>query len=66
MVLFYSAMEEITKKWLERAKYDLDTAGAMLTSRRYLYVAFMCQQALKKILKAIIVERGNEVPSKNS
>lgn len=53
-------MEEITKKWLERAKYDLDTAEAMFASHRYLYVAFMCQQSLEKILKAIIIERGGE------
>ncbi len=53
-------MDEITKKWLSRAKYDLYTAKAMLTSRRYLYVAFMCQQSLEKILKAIIVEQNGE------
>lgn len=33
----------------------------MLSARRYLYVAFMCQQALEKILKAIIVEGGGEI-----
>lgn len=54
-------MENITKKWLERARYDLDTAGAMHNARRYLYVAFMCQQSLEKLLKAIIIEKGKEV-----
>lgn len=53
-------MEEITKKWLNRARYDLNTAEAMFNSRRYLYVAFMCQQSLEKILKAIIIEKGKE------
>lgn len=28
--------------WLEMADYDLETARAMLSTRRYLYVAFMC------------------------
>ena len=54
-------MQQITRKWLERADYDLKTAEAMLSARRYLYVAFMCQQALEKILKAIIVEGGGEI-----
>ncbi|MBU0693734.1 MAG: HEPN domain-containing protein [Candidatus Omnitrophica bacterium] len=53
-------MEEITKKWLKRARYDLDTAEAMFTTCRYLYVAFMCQQSLEKIIKAIIIEMGGE------
>lgn len=34
----------------------------MLNARRYLYVAFMCQQALEKILKAIIAQGGGEIP----
>lgn len=54
-------MEDITKKWVERAKYDLDTAKAMFDAHRYLYVAFMCQQAIEKILKAIIIDKGKEV-----
>ena len=54
-------MQEVTRKWIERAKYDLDTAEDMFTSGRYLYVAFMCQEAIEKILKGIIVENGGEV-----
>ncbi len=54
-------MDNIVKKWVERAEYDLKTARAMLSARRYLYVAFMCQQSLEKILKAIIVYKGGEI-----
>lgn len=32
--------------------YDFDTAKAMLKTKRYLYVAFMCHQTIEKILKA--------------
>ena len=32
--------------------YDFDTAKAMLETKRYLYVAFMCHQTIEKILKA--------------
>jgi len=60
-MILLTNMEELTKKWLERAKYDLDTAKAMLNARRYLYVTFMCQQAIEKLLKAIIIEKGGEI-----
>ena len=33
------------EKWLEMAQYDLETADVMFDSGRYMYVAFMCQQA---------------------
>lgn len=32
--------------------YDFDTAKAMLATKRYLYVGFMCHQVIEKILKA--------------
>jgi HEPN domain-containing protein len=54
-------MDKITENWMQRSKYDLDTAGAMFKSRRYLYVGFMCQQAIEKILKAIIIYNGGKV-----
>ena len=54
-------MDIITKKWIERANYDLITAQAMLETKRYLYVAFMCQQSLEKVLKAIIIEKSEEI-----
>lgn len=40
------------KYWLEMADYDFDTALAMLESKRYLYVGFMCHQTIEKSLKA--------------
>jgi HEPN domain-containing protein len=49
------------KKWLERVDYDLQTAVAMLNAGRCIYVVFMCQQALEKIIKAFISYEGNEV-----
>jgi HEPN domain-containing protein len=38
----------------------LETAKAMLDAGRYLYVAYMCQQAIEKLLKAIIAQHGKE------
>ncbi len=53
-------MDKIVEHWVERSKYDLDTAKAMLDTGRYLYVSYMCQQAVEKILKAIIAQQGKE------
>ena len=44
--------KENIKYWTEISDYDLETAKAMLQTGRYLYVAFMCHQAIEKILKA--------------
>lgn len=41
--------------WEDIALYDLDTAEAMLRSGRYLYVVFMCQQAIEKLSKGLHV-----------
>ena len=38
--------------WLDIANYDLETAEAMFQTKRRLYVAFMCHQAIEKTLKA--------------
>ncbi|PIV53356.1 MAG: hypothetical protein COY53_07385 [Elusimicrobia bacterium CG_4_10_14_0_8_um_filter_37_32] len=54
-------MDRLVKKWLEHAKYDLETARSMYKTRRYLYVAFMCQQAIEKVLKAKIAEKGKGI-----
>jgi HEPN domain-containing protein len=48
--------------WAERARYDLGTARDMFGSRRYLYVLFCCQQAVEKMLKALVAERSRELP----
>ena len=52
---------EIIQKWLDRVEYDMDTARAMLQTKRYIYVIFMCQQAVEKCLKAFLIHRGSEI-----
>jgi len=41
--------------WLDIAEYDLATAEDMNRSARWLYVAFMCQQAIEKLVKGLYV-----------
>lgn len=53
-------VSENVRKWLERVEYDLQTAEAMVHTARYIYAVFMCQQAIEKCLKALIVHRGRE------
>lgn len=55
-------MEKDVKSWLDASRYDLETAKALLKSRRYIYVLFMCQQALEKLLKAHVTARTGEFP----
>ncbi|MBQ7698059.1 MAG: HEPN domain-containing protein [Paludibacteraceae bacterium] len=40
------------KYWLDIADYDYGTAADLMKSQRWLYVAFMCHQALEKTIKA--------------
>ena len=55
-------MQKIIDEWLKIAEYDLKTAEAMLETGRYLYVAFMCQQSIEKVLKAIYAQKKNTLP----
>ena len=49
-------MSDKISYWIELSDYDIDTANAMLTSKRYLYVGFMAHQSVEKILKAYYVK----------
>lgn len=55
-------MNKAVKQWLDQSSYDFETAKAMLETGRYLYVAFMCQQAVEKLLKAFICEKTGKMP----
>lgn len=55
-------MHSVTKQWMERSEYDLETAEALLKSGRHLYVAFMCEQCIEKIIKAHMTSSGKKPP----
>lgn len=55
-------IKEKVEYWLDIASYDLETANAMLRSRRFLYVGFMCHQVIEKVLKAYYWDKKNEEP----
>lgn len=54
--------EKVIKNWLALSEYDFETARKMLETGRYLYVAFTCQQAVEKLLKAFYVKEHGTTP----
>lgn len=54
--------KKAVKNWLNLSDYDYSAAKTMLDGRKYLYVAFTCQQTLEKILKAVYTDVNNDTP----
>lgn len=51
------------KYWVMLSQYDLDTARVLIDGERWVYVAYMCQQALERQLKGMYVcHVGKEAP----
>ena len=59
-------MNESVKYWLDLVENDLEAARAMLASKLYLYVGFMCHQTVEKALKAVVARdcADGEIPPK--
>jgi len=59
-------MIERVEYWLDLADYDIETAKAMLQTKRFMYVGFMCHQTIEKAIKAIIARdcADDEIPPK--
>lgn len=55
-------MNEKIHYWIEIAEYDIETARVMLEGRRFLYVGFMCNQVIEKVLKGYYVHLYNTTP----
>ena len=56
-------MNNKVKYWTDIAEYDLSAANALLKTKHFLYVGFMCHQTIEKILKATFVTKfPNETP----
>jgi HEPN domain-containing protein len=47
--------EEKYEYWLDIAEYDLESADTMFEGGRWLYVVFMCQQAIEKLVKGLYI-----------
>ena len=55
MGVYFKYMDLLEKfeYWKDIAQYDLNTAKAMYKAGRWLYVVFMCQQAIEKLSKGL-------------
>jgi HEPN domain-containing protein len=53
-------LDSKVKYWIDLSDYDLETAEAMLQSKRFLYVGFMCHQAIEKAFKAMYTSRSSK------
>lgn len=56
---FHSAEE-----WLRQAAYDMKTAEAMFSGKRYIYAIFMCHLSIEKALKAMYALTFKDAPPK--
>jgi len=57
-------MDEVRSNWIKSSDYDIKTASALLKSRCYVYVIFMCHLSVEKALKALVVQETKEAPPK--
>lgn len=55
-------MKPETKKWIDKARDDLQKAKDNFKIEHYDLASFLCQQAVEKSLKAILIERKSEFP----
>jgi len=55
-------MDKDVKYWYDLSVYDKGSAEAMYKAGRYLYVLFMCQQVVEKMLKGILVNNTGKFP----
>ena len=45
------ASEDIARKWFEQVDEDIDTAEALFNTGHWLYIGFLCHQAVEKLVK---------------
>ena len=57
-------MNPDAQNWLKSSAYDFKTAEAMLRTRRFVYVIFMCHLSIEKALKAVVCANFHKVPPK--
>ena len=56
------AKEDMATKWLEQVDEDILTAEALFDSGRWLYIGFLCHQAVEKVIKAYWLAMRDDEP----
>lgn len=62
IVLFVLVMREEIKRWFLQSKEELETAKISFEAKKWFAVAFWCQQAVEKSLKALYMFQKKESP----
>ena len=45
------ASEDIARKWFEQVDEDIETAETLFKTGHWLYIGFLCHQAVEKLVK---------------
>ena len=62
IVVFITKMREETQRWLDKAEDDLKKARDNCSIKHYDLASFLCQQAVEKALKAVLIEETEMFP----
>ena len=54
-------MKEEVKRWIEKARRDLDIANYLLDGKKYEECSLFCQQSVEKALKAVLLSKTNKI-----
>ncbi|MDI6721389.1 MAG: HEPN domain-containing protein [Candidatus Aenigmarchaeota archaeon] len=55
-------MKEETKKWINQADEEFDTARINFEAKKYFSAAFWCQQSVEKAFKALLIQKTSNFP----
>ena len=56
------ATKETINKWIKQVREDISSAECLLQGGHYLYVGFLCHQAIEKMLKAYYMATHDDDP----
>ena len=56
------AREYTVQKWLYHVREDISAADCLFSNKHWLYVGFLCHQAIEKALKAYYVANNEDDP----
>jgi HEPN domain-containing protein len=57
-------MAKNPEEWFKQADYDIKTAEAMLSAKKFIYVVFMCHLSIEKALKGLYQKKLSTIPPK--
>jgi HEPN domain-containing protein len=57
-------MAKDPEEWFKQAEYDIKTAEAMYSAKKYIYVVFLCHLSIEKALKGLYQKKLGNIPPK--